>query len=265
MNNNISCLLTIHNKEWLIGRVIDGITENMSELVTEIVIVFDGCKDNSEVIVKNRLEKIQNNISITYLYTDDVFETKANNTGLKAITNPYVISIQDDMVITEKNFDKRMLKPFVAFTDVFAVTAQTAHNNYFDGSTFHHIDDVNNPNRNSNTGLRNVFYIREIVNRGPVMYNMQDLRKLNFLDEEYAPYSYDDHDICYRAKKLLNKVSGLYWINYISQPSWGTGRNKNQDLSYRSHRKNELLIVSKHKDVICSKEKNNFDRILNDN
>jgi glycosyltransferase involved in cell wall biosynthesis len=66
INNNISCLLTIHNKEWLIGRVIDGITENMSELVTEIVIVFDGCKDNSEVIVKNRLEKIQNNISITY-------------------------------------------------------------------------------------------------------------------------------------------------------------------------------------------------------
>ena len=82
-------------------------------------------------------KSIQNNFNIfkdfngklDYVYTDDVFELKANNSGLKMVESDYVILVQDDMVIKEKNFDLRMLKPFQEFSDVFAVTSQTAHNN----------------------------------------------------------------------------------------------------------------------------------------
>lgn len=261
--NNISCLLTIHDKEWLIEKVVRSLLDNFSDLVTEFIIVFDGCKDKSEEIVKNVLNYVTN-IKIVYLYANDVFETKANNIGLKCITNPYVVMIQDDMIVTEKDFDKRMLQPFIVFDDVFAVTAQTTHNNYFDGNTFFHVDAVNNPNRGEPHALRDVFYIREISNRGPLMYDVRDLQKLNFLDENFAPYSYDDHDISYRARKELNKVSGLYWIDYLSKPEWGTGRIKNQSISYQSHRKNEKIIVLKHKDLVNNKDKSkiNEERIL---
>ena len=261
--NNISCLLTIHDKEWLIERVVKGLIDNFSELINEFIIVFDGCKDNSEQIVRNCLIDLSN-IKIIYLYANDVFETRANNIGLKHVTNPYVIMIQDDIIVTEKHFDKRMLQPFIVFDDVFAVTAQTTHNNYFDGNTFFHIDSINNPNRAEPHASRDIFYIREISNRGPLMYDVRDLQKLNFLDENFAPYSYDDHDISYRARKELNKVSGLYWIGYISKPEWGTSRIKNQTISQQSHRKNEKIIIFKHKEFLLNKDKSaiNKERIL---
>ena len=77
MDNSITCLLTTHNKEDMIGSVCYGIINNISELTKEIIVVFDGCIDKTEEIVKNILKDIT--INIKYVYTEDVFELKANN------------------------------------------------------------------------------------------------------------------------------------------------------------------------------------------
>jgi glycosyltransferase involved in cell wall biosynthesis len=256
MNNTITCVLTTHNKEELIGSVCYGIINNISELTKEIIVVFDGCVDKTEEIVKNILKDV--NIKIKYIYTDDVFEVKANNSGLKEVTSDYVILIQDDMIIKEKDFDKRMLKPFISFNDVFAVTSQTAHNNQLINNN----NIITTESADRRLGYpRDKFAIREIANRGPLMYDYKDLVKLNFFDEDFSPYSYDDHDISYRAYKQLGKVSGLYWIEYDSDPSWGTTRLKNQLLSSESHARNSLIIVDRHSDVLNGKIKNE-DRVL---
>lgn len=246
MNKSISCLLTTHNKEFLIEKVCYGIKNNISELVKEIIVVFDGCIDNTENIVKNSFSNLK--IDVKYVYTPDVFEIKSNNEGLKNVTSNYVVLIQDDMVIKEKDFDKRMLKPFIEFSDVFAVTSQTAHDNLIQDQTLNHI---NLADRRFGA-TRDSFYVREIANRGPLMYNYSDLETLNFMDESYCPTSYDDHDISYRAFKKLNKVSGLYWIDYESDLSWGTSRIKkeNSHIYHSAHNKNSKLIIERHKDII---------------
>lgn len=244
MNKSITCLLTTHNKEDMIESVCYGIVNNISELTKEIIVVFDGCVDKTEEIVKSILNDLT--IDIKYVYTNDVFELKANNAGLKEVTSDYVILIQDDMIIKEKNFDKRMLKPFISFNDVFAVTSQTAHDNKIVGET---VVTINSADRREGYP-RDKFAIREIANRGPLMYDYKDLIKLNFFDEYLAPNSYDDHDISYRAYKKLGKVSGLYWISYDSEPSWGTGRQKNQELHNNAHYRNSRIIVDRHSDVL---------------
>ena len=244
MDNSITCLLTTHNKEDMIGSVCYGIINNISELTKEIIVVFDGCIDKTEEIVKNILKDIT--INIKYVYTEDVFELKANNSGLKSVTSDYVILIQDDMIIKEKNFDKRMLKPFISFDDVFAVTSQTAHNNQINNNTVLTVEPADR-----RLGYpRDKFAVREIANRGPLMYNYKDLVKLNFFDEYFTPNSYDDHDISYRAYKELGKVSGLYWIEYDSDPSWGTGRQKNQTIHSNAHIRNSKIIIERHSDVL---------------
>ena len=129
--NTISCLLTVHNKQNMIKEVCLGVINNISNLTNEIIIVLDGCNDNSEKIINEVM--LNTSVPVKYVYTDDVFELRANNEGLKHVTSDYVILIQDDMIIKEKNFDERMLKPFLAFDDVFAVTSQTAHNNKING------------------------------------------------------------------------------------------------------------------------------------
>ena len=108
----------------MIGDVIQGIKDNTVDEY-ELIVVVDGCSDDSETVVKDSVQDIKN---YTVLFADDVFETKANNMGLKQAVGDKVVIVQDDMLIREYGWNMRMEKPFIAFNDVFAVTARTAHN-----------------------------------------------------------------------------------------------------------------------------------------
>ena len=53
-----SIILTVHNKGWLIGDVIQGIKDNtVGEY--ELIVVVDGCTDNSEEVVKKNVEGLK--------------------------------------------------------------------------------------------------------------------------------------------------------------------------------------------------------------
>lgn len=252
-----SILLTIHNKDFLIEKVCNGILENISDNVEQIVIVFDGCSDNSELITKPIINKF--NKKIDYVYTDDVFETKANNAGLKKVECDYVIIIQDDMIINEKDFDKRMLKPFLNFSDVFAVTSFRSHNDrVYKENKINHLDIID-----GKLGYpRDKFGVREIANRGPLMYDYNDVVKLNFFDEIFSPQTYDDHDMSFRAYTQLGKVSGLYWIDWYSKLEWGTTRIKSQSIVKAADNKNEKIIAQRWGHILNGSIKNE-DRDLN--
>lgn len=250
MTNNITCLLTTHNKENLIELVTIGIVKNVSELTKQIIVVFDGCVDNTEKLTREILKNFKGKVH--YVYTDDVFELKSNNAGLKVVESEFVILIQDDMIIREKDFDKRMLKPFNCFSDVFAVTSQTAHNNRIINN---HLQVDNASDRRLGTS-RDIFAVREIANRGPLMYKTLDIESLGYFDEHLCPNSYDDHDISYKAYEKLGKVSGLYWIDYQSENHWGTGRQKNIDLHARAHSRNSKIIMDRYAHLLDGSIKN---------
>lgn len=256
MDKTISVVLTTHNKENMIESVCYGILNNLSELTEQIIVVFDGCVDKTEILTKEILKKF--NKKITYIYTDDVFELKANNAGLKEVLSNYVILIQDDMIIKEKNFDKRMLSPFNQYDDVFAVTSQTAHNNRILNNTI----QVHNPADRRMGFSRELFGVREIANRGPLMYNYSYVVSLNYFDEHLCPNSYDDHDISYRAYEKFGKVSGLYWIDYNSDPSWGTGRQKNIDIHNKAHLRNSKIIIERFGHLLNGEIKNEDRKII---
>ena len=99
---------------------------------------------------------------------------------------------------------------------------------------------------------RDIFAVRCSVNRGPLMIDHSDLEKLNYLDEEFAPQDMDDHDLCYRAYKELNKIVGCYWIDYQSDDAWGGTRVSGQPAPwlFKAHHKNTKLFYERHKDLI---------------
>ena len=88
------------------------------------------------------------------------------------------------------------------------------------------------------------------------MYDYADVVSLNYFDEELCPNSYDDHDISYRAYEKLNKVSGLYWIDYQSEPEWGTGRQKNVTIHQTAHERNSRIIMDRYSDLLTGIIKN---------
>ena len=254
-----SLVLTVHNKGWMIDKVLQGIFNNTVGNY-ELIVVLDGCTDNSEEVVKEYLPKFKD---YTVLYADNVFETTANNIGLREATGDYAIIIQDDMIIEEQGWNRRMQKPLLKLDDVFAVTARTAHN-YVVNPNSQHI----NMKENLSTGWcdilqsvdeadasnipRDTFAIRSTVNRGPLMIDLGDLKTLNYFDEAYAPQDMDDHDLMYRAWKELGKVCGCYWIEMQSETDCGGTRVSGEPAPwlFNAHHKNSKLFYSRNKDVL---------------
>jgi len=262
--NKHSIILTVHNKGYLLPQVLNGIKINTVGDY-ELIVVLDGCLDNSKEII-TFFKDDNPNINIIVIETPDVFETKANNAGLKLATGDIAIIIQDDMVINEQGWNHRLTKPFRDFDDVFAVTANCAHNWEINQNSKHILSTENNgyewsdilrhvDHANRNTIPRNVFAIRQCVNRGPLAFNYSDIKSLGFFDEAFAPLDMDDHDLCFRMFEKLNKVVGCYWIDYISEPSWGGTRVNGQTADWQllSNQKNTRIVFERHNNKIKNK------------
>ena len=70
-------------------------------------------------------------MSTKIIYTDDIWETKANNIGLKKVQTEFATLVQDDMLIRQKNWDKKLLYNFKK-SKLFAVSGRAAHDFSFD-------------------------------------------------------------------------------------------------------------------------------------
>jgi glycosyltransferase involved in cell wall biosynthesis len=273
-----SLILTVHNKDFILLKVLESIKKYTTNNY-ELIVVLDGCSDASESILDNFISE-NKDLKIKKIYTPDVFETKANNAGLKEAVGDKVIIIQDDMIINEDDWNIRLQKPFDEFNDVFAVTASSTFNYRFNQSSKHiqlkpevdrEIGDcwsdifTYESHINRSQGLsRNIFAVRNNVCRGPLMIDHADLVKLNYFDEIFEPQDQDDADLCYRAFKELDKVVGAYWIDYISDISWGGTRpDGNNPASWllKAHHKNTRIVFDRHKDIIFN-ENHDQNRVL---
>ena len=261
-----SIVLTIHNKGWLIERVLTGILQNSSDESYELILVFDGCTDNSEEVASRvcALNK-RSNFLLKFLHTPNVFETKANNVGAMHASGDTIMIVQDDMIIKESGWISRMHKPLREFSDIFAVTSRTAHNWIYNKNNthesmeadlddcwcdiLHHVDHADRRNT-----PRDIFEIRETVNRGPLLLRHDILQKMNYLDEIFEPQDMDDHDLCYRTLKTLGLRAGCYWIDYESQDSWGGTRASGTTSPWllKANHKNTKIVWSRHRDLILS-------------
>lgn len=263
-NPTLSIVLTVFNKEFLIERLLDAILKNKSSVTKELILVFDGCQDNSEALAKEFLKDVKD-ISIIYEHADNVFETKANNIGLKRSSTNYSMIIQDDMLIEESGFDARMLKPFI-FNDTFSVTSRMAHDDIIiDGrirwANFAGFDPYNTkimPSR------RDMFCIRDICNRGPLVLDNEKLQTLGYLDEAFWPQNIDDHDVCLRAWKDHHWVSGSFWIKWGSDYLWGGSRDfpKKYEWLEECTSKNIRLLIERHYDLLQPDAKHDENRMI---
>ncbi len=260
---SISINLTIHNKAAILLEVLLRIKNN-TPLPYELVMVLDGCTDNSADIVQRFCDHYPQ-IKTKVLVADNVFETKANNMAAKASSGDYIIIVQDDMLINADGWARRLIRPLKTFSDVFAVTAGTAHNWTLnkDSYGYHNpavirnnawndlLDHVHHANA-KNTPYHK-FAIRDCVNRGPLAINRLDLETMGYFDEAFSPQDSDDHDLCYRMHKKLGKVVGFYSIDWFSKPEYGGTRDANgltKPWAYETQNKNVKLLYDRHQDYM---------------
>jgi len=247
----IDIVLTVYNQERIIERVLYGIFRNTTTPFN-LILIFVGCIDRTKPRALRYIKKYKPRIMINLITKDipNLHETKSNNIGFRLAGEDYMITIQDDMVINEYGWERRLTYPLRKFDDVLAITARSAHNIVEINKDIEEYSEQ--AARECNTLSRDNFAVRDIINRGPVAFRMDYLSKLNYLNEDYAPCNLDDADISLRAWKKYKWKVGAYWIDYISRREWGKTRENNAIgmVTVRSNSKNAEQINYQHGDYI---------------
>lgn len=260
---HLDIVLSVYNQENLIEKVLYGIFKNTTTSFT-LIMVFDGCTDRTEVRTRNYIRKYspKNLKNFIAAFAPNVYETRANNIGFKLATSDYMITLQDDMLILEKGWERRLTYPLRKYDDVLAVSSRSAHN-------IDHIDEkigavyTDRASRECNTLARDTFAVRDVINRGPVAFNLHHLKKMNFLNEAYAPSDLDDADLSLRAWKQYRLRVGAYWIDYASPLHWSKGRSGESTMNVSvAIAKNTLQIAHDHREYLASHVKHTENVII---
>jgi glycosyltransferase involved in cell wall biosynthesis len=244
---DVSVCMSIYNQEPIIEMIINSLYDNMSSNVKEVILLFDGCIDTSEEIVDYTIRNRK--IKPIKLYANNVNEVLANNMTFRAATCEYVVTIQDDMQILEKDFDVRMIKPFEVKNNLLGVSGRDAVDvKIVNGD----LDYYNTVGRDAVPQTpRDVFGIRQVINRGPIMFRHDRLKEMNYFDEIFAPCHVDDIDISFRAYRKGYEV-GSYVINYRSDYYWGASRRDANSIATfaKFAPRSRKIVAERHADLI---------------
>ena len=266
MRNTV--ILTIHNKEKTISKILHNLLHSLSEETSNLILILDGCNDKTEKNINGYILSFKPKIDLQIFHTNDIWETKANNLGLRNVKTEYATIIQDDMLIMHKNWDKVLINYFRKF-EIFAISGRACHEFTFYKKKFNvtNISGREYPFSNKNFFGKlvgkffsifkpfwiykyiNFFSIRLVANRGPLMMNMSLARKLNFFDESFAPFELDDVDLCCRAFKRFGLLSASNPIFYLELNGSKKNNLKSKKESEKSIIKNSKILLSRHLDL----------------
>lgn len=262
-NKNISIVMPVHNQELIIDKILHGIYNNSSKNVKELIIILDGCTDNTQPIVEKFLETYNKNnrFDVKLFVTPNIWEVKSCNIGFRNSSHPWIINIQDDIEIVEKDFDKRLMEPFEQSNAILGVTGRDAANVYLNSKDEIVFGDLTGRDADfPHFKNREIFYVRDIINRAPILFDHKKLEELNYLDEDFSPICQDDTDLFLRAYKEKGYLCGSYLIDYNSPLEWG-GTRKSIEVSsfvHWSEQKNMQLLKERHLNLIIG-EKHDFE------
>lgn len=233
-------ILPIFNKEDLIKDVLQGIVDSVAGEY-KVVVVLDGCTDKSESIL---LEFIENNNlkeKFDILFMNDVHEITCLNYALTHIKlespdpNDLIITVQDDVIIQEKNLDTYLFGVWDQIKDLGYLSLRlgcsvhslngTLNESNFVESEFGHWKQIG---RNDYQLLEQYsFEETEVAIRSPAVTKWKRHMEVGFYDSALAPCGFDCHDFSIRMRQHGYK-NGVLSIKFRSDVDWGSMRSKNK-------------------------------------
>jgi glycosyltransferase involved in cell wall biosynthesis len=244
---NVTIVMPVFNQEKIIDDILFQTCLSMGNFF-KIIIIDDGSDDNSYKKILNFLKFKSSEFSLLCSYVViknelPIYETACDNQGFRMADTEFIIEIQSDIILKEKNFDVKMIK-ILNNHNIGTVSGRHLHPfALIDGHMswlkypLNKLRYLANPNYQCvglignrifsgvpvNT-LNNFFCIGETNARGPWLLRKSDLITLGYLDEENFFLGNDDHDYNRRIYKYLNKKAA--YININLQSTFETGSTR---------------------------------------
>lgn len=223
-----SIVMPIYNQEDIIVENLQSIFD-MTEGLYELILVLDFCFDQTEPRVleyfhtKSRFPDTVTKITI-FKNEFPLFETKCDNIGFRHSIAKYCLEIQADMKMTERGYNLQLTRPFEKYPNVIAVSGRCSHAMYGGLGIGKLGNAIETPIEQLGVS-RNIFYVNETCNRGPLLLDRQKLKDLGYLDEETYFLNNSDHDLMARAWIENRYICGYVPINFSSPLVHGSTRN----------------------------------------
>ena len=256
-------IITIHNKESILADTLAGVGASCGPS-SRIYPVLDGCTDRSEAIVDEFAASSGHDVR--KLYAPDVHMLRSVNTGLREISEGFVIVMQDDMILQEPALESKLLKIYTEFGPKLGVVSLRLAANIEQLSLvrqlrwkssapmaheFDYIRSADDHERDCPVVEFEKLYLRMAAINGPNCIPESVFRDVGLFDENMAPYGYDDPEYCLRAMKA-GYQNGLFPLHFRSDLEWG-GTRQDKTFSQRARavwKRNLQYLWKLHGDYI---------------
>ncbi|MBI2278874.1 MAG: glycosyltransferase [Candidatus Brennerbacteria bacterium] len=104
MNNSISAVVTVYNKQETIAKTLESLLSQPAEL-KEVIVIDDGSTDSSAEIVKKFAERYNN---IKYIFQNNQGVARSLNAGLRIVNTDFVAVLDGDVTLSEDWFPALM-------------------------------------------------------------------------------------------------------------------------------------------------------------
>lgn len=258
MKSKFNYIVPIFNKEDILPATLAGV-EKVAGKNSELMLIVDGCTDRSEQIVdefiKNSSHKVHK------ILMPNVHMLLSVNAGLRKVTSGFSIIMQDDIILEDLDSEEKINELYRQMNHKLGVISFRYGSNIkfanwktrILNQTFFNLieehDFIKGPDDYADyeSGDYGIFYPRMSAINGPNCIPFNLLEKSGLLDENLAPYGFDDPEYCLRSLQL-GFVNGLFPIKYKSDEEWGGTRRSKSFLKEvaRIHRRNKMYIAQKH-------------------
>lgn len=230
---HFSYILTSHNSEALIDRVLDGVLLSAG-YGSQLYVVADGCTDSTIArIQSDRHAHLRRVVPTTIIETTDVHELLSINAGLRAAPQEgdgYNIILQDDVILQEVRLEEYIEKLYATIPRLGYVSLRLGFNI---GSTdlttagyFAQTDEIESAYGAGVCGsmlLPGWFAARTVPIKSPVVLPCKLVREIGMLNESLAPYAYDDLEYAIRTT-MAGYQNGVFGVKFESDVRWGGTR-----------------------------------------
>lgn len=262
MNKKFNYILPVFNKEDILPQTLEGI-ENCAGEDSKIIMIVDGCTDDSERIV-DEFSKNSSHKTVKILMPN-VHMLLSVNKGLSLVNSGFSVIMQDDIILQERDFEKKVLELYADKNKKIGVSSLRMASNLNVATLkeqvlfrsvskmLAEVDIIKGPSDYSfrPQGEFENFYPRMSAINGPNIIPWSLLADIGVFDPKLAPYGFDDPEYCLRALKR-GYVNGLFPLRYKSEMEWGGTRRSKEYLKQvaKVHMRNRIYIWKQHGEFI---------------
>lgn len=211
LNPALSVIIPTFNNLPVLQRCLQSWREFADGEPIEIVVIEDGCRDETAKYLRETCETPWGNRYVRWFHEDDVGELRCNNRGFMEATAPLMLVWHDDMFLQSRQLLTELRATLESYPEIgllslsrgldcFPLDEQIA--------TFEDLLDWRRLKSTIGEGMFNWFKLQEVdIVVRPWVVRRECLEKVGFLDEAFCPHEWDEADLCLRIRQAGWKVA----------------------------------------------------------